>query len=83
MGGTISSGNGQRTKEAIAVTALNQPPEPWSPYEELSIDELARQQGIEPIQSLSDLAQPGLFESDEEYEEFLIDLYASRRSDVA
>lgn len=31
----------------------------------------------------TELAQPGLFESDEEYEVFLADLYASRRAGLA
>lgn len=65
------------------MTALNEHPEPWPTDRELSIDELARQQGVKPIESLADLAQPDLWESDEEYEEFLADLYTSRRSDVA
>lgn len=65
------------------MTALNQQPEPWPADQDLSVDELARQQGVEPITSLDDLAQPDFFESDEEYEEFLTDLYASRRSGVA
>jgi hypothetical protein len=29
------------------------------------------------------MARPGLFDSDEEWEEFLADLYASRRSGLA
>lgn len=47
------------------------------------VAELARRQGVKPIESVADLAQPDLFDSDEEYEEFLADLYASRRADVA
>lgn len=65
------------------MTSLNEQPEHWPVEDELSIGELARLQGVEPIESLSDLAQPELWESDEEYEEFLADLYASRRSDAA
>ncbi len=48
-----------------------------------STEELARQQGVGPIESVKDLAQPDLWESDQEYEEFLADLYASRRSGLA
>jgi len=44
------------------------------------IEELARRQGVEPVESLDDLACPELWDSDEEYEGFLADLYASRRS---
>jgi hypothetical protein len=40
-------------------------------------EELARRQGVKPIKSLDELAQPDLWESDEEYEAFLVDLYAS------
>ena len=65
------------------MTALNEQSEPWPTDQDLSVDELARRQGVEPIKSLDDLAQPDLFESDEEYEAFLTDLYSSRRSDVA
>jgi hypothetical protein len=47
------------------------------------VAELARRQGVQPIESVEDMARPDLFDSDEEYEEFLADLYASRRADVA
>lgn len=50
---------------------------------ELPIEELARRQGVGPITSVDDLAQPDLWESDEEYEAFLADLYASRRAGLA
>ncbi|MGQ0773750.1 MAG: hypothetical protein ACT4NY_04920 [Pseudonocardiales bacterium] len=58
-------------------------PERWPADEDLPIEELARRQGVRPIASLDELAQPELWESDQEYEDFLTDLYASRRSDVA
>lgn len=45
--------------------------------------ELARRQGLRPITSVDDLARPGTFESDEELDEFLADLYASRRAGMA
>ncbi|MEV6493257.1 hypothetical protein AB0M20_32240 [Actinoplanes sp. NPDC051633] len=45
--------------------------------------ELARQQGVRPIKDVRDLARPDLFETDEELDEFLADLYASRRADTA
>ena len=53
------------------MTAPDEHPEPRPTDRELSIEELARQQGVKPIESLDDLAQPDLFESDAEYEEFL------------
>ncbi|WP_132429557.1 hypothetical protein [Pseudonocardia endophytica] len=49
----------------------------------VSTEELARRQGVGPIESVEDLAQPDLWESDEEYEDFLADLYASRRAGLA
>ncbi|MCO1658094.1 hypothetical protein [Pseudonocardia humida] len=48
-----------------------------------SFDDLAREQGVEPVASPADLARPDLWESDEEYDDFLVDLYASRRSGLA
>lgn len=74
--------DGSDTEEVVAITSLNDQSEPW-PEEDLTFDELARRQGVEPVAALSDLAQPGLWESDEEYEEFLADLYASRRAGLA
>jgi hypothetical protein len=47
------------------------------------VAELARRQGVPPIGSAADLERAGVFESDEELEEFLSDLYASRRSGLA
>lgn len=58
-------------------------PEHWPADEDLPIEELARRQGVRAIASLDELAQPELWESEQEYEDFLTDLYASRRSDVA
>jgi hypothetical protein len=56
---------------------------PWPSDEHVPIEELARRQGVEPVGSLDDLACPELWDSDEEYERFLADLYASRRSGLA
>jgi hypothetical protein len=56
----------------------------WRPSpEHTPAEELARQQGIRPIVSIDELARPNLFESDEELDEFLADLYASRRAGMA
>ena len=50
----------------------------------LRIDRRARPSpGVKPIKSVDELAQPDLWESDEEYEAFLADLYASRRTGFA
>lgn len=51
--------------------------------EHLSVEELARRQGVRPLTSADDLIQPGIFESEEELDEFLADLYASRRAGMA
>ena len=50
--------------------------------EDLSIEELARRQGVRPIRSVDELAEPEAFESDAELDEFLADLYASRRANI-
>lgn len=39
-------------------------------------------QGIGPIASVADLADDNSLESDEELEEFLADLYASRQASI-
>ncbi len=65
------------------MTPTNEQPEHVPVEEDLPIEELARRQGVEPITSLSEQAQPDLSDSDEDYEGFLADLYTSRRSDVA
>jgi hypothetical protein len=42
--------------------------------------ELARRQRVQPIRSAEDLVEPGMFDSDEELDEFLADLYAERQA---
>lgn len=66
------------------MTSTPQHPEQWSADDFVSTDELVRRQGVRPIASVEDLAAlDDPFESDEEYEAFLADLYASRRADIA
>jgi hypothetical protein len=60
-----------------------EPPARQPTADEVPVEELARRQGIKPVESVDDMARPGLFDSDEEWEEFLADLYASRRSGMA
>jgi hypothetical protein len=55
----------------------------WPSSKHVPAEELARRQGIRPIESVDELARPGTFESDEELDEFLVDLYASRRAGMA
>jgi len=45
-------------------------------------EEQVRRQGVRPITSVDELAMPGVWESDEELDEFLADLYASRRASL-
>jgi len=47
-------------------------------------EELVRRHGVQPIASVDELAaNEDPFESDQEYAEFLAELYASRRADIA
>jgi hypothetical protein len=45
-------------------------------------EEQVHRQGVQPIASVDELAFPGVWESDEELDEFLADLYASRRASM-
>ena len=47
---------------------------------QVPIEELARRQGVRPIQSADELARDGIWESDEELDAFIADVYASRRA---
>lgn len=58
-------------------------PDHWLVEDDVPVEELARRQGVQPVKSLDELAQPDLWESEQEFDDFLTDLYASRRSDVA
>jgi len=49
----------------------------------VSVEELARRQGVHPIESVEEMARPDLFGSDEELEEFLAHVYAARHADLA
>ena len=55
----------------------------WPRAEHVPATELARRQGVRPVTSVDDLARPDLFESDDELDDFLADLYASRRGETA
>jgi hypothetical protein len=46
----------------------------------VTVAELARRQGVHPIASVDELVRPATFESDDELDEFLTDLYESRRA---
>jgi hypothetical protein len=51
--------------------------------EEVPVEELARRQGARPVESVDDMARPEVFDSDEEWQAFLDDLYASRHAGLA
>jgi hypothetical protein len=55
----------------------------WPVDHDVPVEELARRQGVRPVVSLDELARPELWESEQEFEDFLADLYASRRSDIS
>lgn len=50
------------------------------PDKPVSVDELFRDV---PVQSVEDLACEGIFDTDEELDEFLEYIYAARRADLA
>jgi len=67
----------------VVSSSAERAPE-WRPAPgHVPAEELARRQGVRPIVSVDELARPDLFESDEELDEFLVDLYASRRDGSA
>lgn len=51
--------------------------------EHVPAEELLRRQGVRPIESVDELACPELFESDDELDEFLTFVRASRHADLA
>jgi hypothetical protein len=51
------------------------------PGARLSLDEMAQRQGVQPIESMDDLACD-LFETDDDLDEFLAHTYAARRADL-
>lgn len=52
----------------------------WPPAPETIADQV-RRKGIRPVESVDDMAQPGIFESDEELEAFLSHVHATRHRD--
>jgi hypothetical protein len=48
-----------------------------------SIDEQALRKGVRPIQSADDLAQDGIFDTDEELDAFLAHVAVMRHADLA
>lgn len=48
-----------------------------------ALEEALRREGVQPIRSADDLACEGIFDTDEELDEFLEFTYAARRADIA
>ena len=69
----------------VPVTASNEHIHHVTPLAErqATLEELFRAKGARPIESVDDLACDGIFESDEELEEFIAYTYAARRADLA
>jgi len=68
------------------VIATSEHPEPAlepPAADEVSVGELARREGVQPVASVEDMVRPGLFDSGQEQDEFLADLYAARRAGLA
>lgn len=55
----------------------------WDTAEHVPVEELARRQGVRPIESVDELARPDLFESDEELADFLAMVHADRHTGLA
>jgi hypothetical protein len=66
----------------MTSNSAERPPE-WGTAEHVPVEELLRRQGIRPIESVDELACPDLFESDEELDEFISFIYASRHTGLA
>jgi hypothetical protein len=48
-----------------------------------ALEEALRREGVQPIDSVDDWAGEGIFESDDELDDFLSFTYAARRADTA
>ena len=48
-----------------------------------ALTEALRREGVQPIESVDDWAGDGIFESDDELDDFLSFTYAARRADIA
>jgi hypothetical protein len=73
----------ERLRGAAIMSSDNAWVSKWPDAGHVPVAELARRQGVGPVESVDDLVRPGAFESDEELDEFLADLYASRHAELA
>ena len=66
----------------MTSSSAERPPE-WGTAEHVPVEELLRRQGVRPVESVDELACPDLFESDEELDEFISFVHASRHTGLA
>lgn len=52
-------------------------------WRSVSLDDLARRKHVRPIESSDDLAEDGVFDTDEELDAFLAHVRATRHADLA
>ena len=70
-------------REAVAAKLPSESGQlPGPRYEDVPVGELARRQGVHPIATVDELADPDAFDSDEDLEDFLTFIYASRRAEL-
>lgn len=69
--------------EVIMTTSNAEYPERLPVSERVSVEELAWRKGVRPIESAEDLAQDGVFDTDEELDAFLAHVTATRHADLA
>jgi hypothetical protein len=66
----------------VTVTTHSEDYAPEPPeHGPVSLDELARRKGVRPVESVDDLAQDGVFDTDEELDAFLDHVAAMRRAE--
>jgi hypothetical protein len=69
--------------EVIFPVSTPDQPRRWPADDFVSTEELVARQGATPLTSVDELRHADTFGSEQEYREFLADLYASRRAGVA
>ena len=55
----------------------------WGTAEHVPAEELLRRQGVRPVESVAEPACPDLFESDDELDEFISFIHATRHTGLA
>jgi hypothetical protein len=78
------NGDDRECKERDVMTSSSAGSQPsWVTAEHVPAEELLRRQGIRPVESVDELACPDLFESDDELDEFISFIRASRHTGLA